>query len=118
MKSLTRGRFMAAAAAGIVGVAVPDARAVKPGSTVYLLDPCAGPSQGNPCSCNACASHAANKIFFTAGAADDGRAHTYCNCGIVPKQVPPGIRQALSRHAADSVSVDRRHLPRGLAKQV
>lgn len=118
MERLTRGRFVAAAAAGVAGIAVPNARAVQPGTTVYCLDPCAGPSEGGRCSCRACEAHAANKVFFTGDSADAGRAHTHCNCGIVPKQVAPGIRQALHRQSADGVSVDRRQLPGGLASQV
>lgn len=117
MEQITRGRFVFAAAAGIAGVAAPQV-AASPGTTVYCFDPCAGPSEGGRCSCRACEAHAANKVFFTADGADAGRAHTHCNCGIVPKQVAPGIRQALHRQSADGVSVDRRQLPRGLASQV
>lgn len=117
MKKLTRRRFVVAAAAGIAGVAAPNAFGLPPDSTVYLLDPCAGRSEGGRCSCHACELHAANKIFSTVEAADAGRAHVHCDCGIVTRQVPPGVKQALSRHSTAGAA-DRRHLPRGLASLV
>jgi len=38
-------------------------------------------------SCNACKSHAVNKIFASREAADILRAHRGCNCGIVKEEI-------------------------------
>ena len=38
-------------------------------------------------SCNACKSHAVNKIFASREAADIFRAHRGCNCGIVKEEI-------------------------------
>jgi len=38
-------------------------------------------------SCNACRSHAVNKIFSSREAADINRAHRGCNCGIVKEEI-------------------------------
>jgi hypothetical protein len=38
-------------------------------------------------SCNACKSHASNKIFVSREAADTLRAHRGCNCGIVKEEI-------------------------------
>jgi hypothetical protein len=38
-------------------------------------------------SCNACKSHAVNKIFASREAADISRAHRGCNCGIVKEEI-------------------------------
>ncbi|MBM3242745.1 hypothetical protein FJZ31_41320 [Candidatus Poribacteria bacterium] len=38
-------------------------------------------------SCNACKSHAVNKIFVSREAADTLRAHRGCNCGIVKEEI-------------------------------
>lgn len=119
MERLTRSRFVAAAAAGIAGVAAPQALAAPPGTTVYFLDPCGGPSEGGRCSCRACESHAANKIFLTAAAADSGRAHPHCNCAIVSKQVTHGLWKVLELRARGGAFDKRTHtLPPGLAKQL
>lgn len=38
-------------------------------------------------SCNACKSHASNKIFASREAANINRAHRGCNCGIVKEEI-------------------------------
>ena len=38
-------------------------------------------------SCNACKSHAVNKIFSSRKAAEINRAHPGCNCGIVTEEI-------------------------------
>ncbi len=38
-------------------------------------------------SCNACKSHAANRIYSSRQAADNDRAHLACNCRIVEEQI-------------------------------
>lgn len=40
--------------------------------------------------CNACKGHAANRYYRTPKAADGDRAHTGCNCAIVPHPLPAG----------------------------
>lgn len=40
--------------------------------------------------CNACKGHAANRFYRTPKAADGDRAHTGCNCAIVPHPLPAG----------------------------
>ncbi len=52
------------------------AHAATPGVSYRLK---AGPH----CSCRACHHHAANRLFATSAAADQGRAHPGCRCAIV-----------------------------------
>lgn len=39
-------------------------------------------------ACNACASHARNKIFQTAAVADAHRAHPGCTCAVKAVRIP------------------------------
>jgi len=80
---LSRKRFLAGAGAG--GLALPGVARAAPAQRlpVFRLKPdagiCDGP--GAACACKACYGHTA-KLFPSSQAADDNRAHLYCNCGI------------------------------------
>jgi hypothetical protein len=66
---------------------------------------------GPHCSCKACHSHAANRLFATHAAADQGRAHPGCNCKVVRSSVVDPVQwKALFGNARrlSHKSVDRR----------
>jgi len=76
--------------------------------TLWRLDTDAS---GVPCRCNACRSHAANKIFTTRQAAVVGRAHVGCRCQPVPVSASDVGSSALLLHSHDGGrSVDLRHV--------
>ncbi len=47
------------------------------------------------CECNACVSHATNKVFATQAAASEGRAHKNCACQMRAVQIRPDGYAAL-----------------------
>jgi hypothetical protein len=100
------------AGAGTFGGYVARATAA---STVQVwgLDPNWDGGDPGACGCGACAScrsHAANKWFASAAAADGGRAHSFCKCSVVPLvQVNERIYNALFTDAGARPSVDLRH---------
>jgi hypothetical protein len=80
---------------------------------VWGLDPNWDGGDPSSCGCGACAScrsHAANKWFATAAAADAGRAHPFCRCAVVPLlQVSASIYNALFVDTGSRASVDLRY---------
>jgi hypothetical protein len=80
---------------------------------VWGLDPNWDGGDPSSCGCGACAScrsHAANKWFASAAAADAGRAHPYCKCAVVPLvQVSESMFNALFAAAGARASVDLRY---------
>jgi hypothetical protein len=76
------------------------------------LDPNWGGGPG-ACGCGACSScrsHAANKLFASAAAADAGRAHAFCRCLVVPLvRLDEGMYDALFVDGGSRASVDRRY---------
>jgi hypothetical protein len=76
---------------------------------VWGLDPTAG-HDGCGCSgCAACLAHAANKLFASAAAAADGRAHPQCKCAVAQLDlVDPSVYNALFVAGGQRGSVDRR----------
>lgn len=72
------------AAAGALGGVVAQASAAET-VQVWGLDPRSASGAACGCAtCAACVTHAANKLFANAAAADAGRAHAYCKCLVVP----------------------------------
>ena len=114
-QQICRKQFLAGAAIGVAGVALPAvARAAgKTRRPVFRLSPSAGICDGprGTCACKACYGHT-NKLFPSISAADGNRAHPYCNCGIeTAAMIPYGTWVALfgnPRHIRRS-SVDLRH---------
>jgi hypothetical protein len=80
---------------------------------VWGLDPNWDGGEESSCGCGACAScrsHAANKWFASAAAADAGRAHPFCKCAVVPLvQVSESTYNALFAAAGARASVDLRY---------
>ena len=80
---------------------------------VWGLDPNWDGRDPSSCGCGACAScrsHAANKWFASAAAADAGRAHPFCRCAVVPLvEVEPATFDALFRAGGGHASVDLRY---------
>jgi hypothetical protein len=87
------------------------AAAAEP-TQAWGLDPNWG---GDPsaCGCRGCAScrsHAANKLFASAAAADSGRAHPFCRCLVVPLvRIEERVYNALFVDGGARPSVDRRY---------
>jgi hypothetical protein len=79
---------------------------------VWGLDPNWDGGDPGSCGCGACAScrsHAANKWFASAAAADAGRAHPFCKCAVIPLvQVSERVYDALFADAGARPSVDLR----------
>lgn len=97
----SRRRFVAAGIAAVGGALAtgPSALGARKTRTVYKLDTGCGAG----CSCNACVSHADNKLFGDVSAVR--RAHTGCNCLIVQGELDQGTYTALFAHGKE---VDRR----------
>ncbi len=68
----------------------------------------AGPKSRTSCTCKACHSHAANKLFFSQDEAIAGRVHPCCVCQPEALQVAPEALEALKKIAGTEPSVDRR----------
>ncbi len=81
----SRKRLLAGAGVGVAGLALPTgvSSAGSRALAVYRLNPDAGVCDGprSACACNACYGHTA-KLFPSATAADENRAHVFCNCDI------------------------------------
>lgn len=60
------------------------------------------------CTCSACRTHAANKVFFSSAAALARRAHPGCTCPAEPVAVNVDLA-ALHAVSKDGASVDLRH---------
>jgi hypothetical protein len=112
-RQLTRVGFLGSglvAAAGAFGGYAAQAAAAE-SAQVWGLDP----SWGEPgaCGCAACASclsHAANKLFASAAAADAGRAHPYCKCLVAPLvRLDEDVYRSLFVNGGGRDSVDRRY---------
>ncbi|CAN5579706.1 hypothetical protein BH10ACT2_BH10ACT2_25630 [soil metagenome] len=115
MNELTRRALMvrgAASAAAVVMTPLLVGSGTASAETTidtFALDP----TQGNSCggsscaSCQACLSHAANKLFRTSAAADAGRAHPGCNCTVVTGQ--PLTQATVTNMFAQSDMADRRY---------
>jgi hypothetical protein len=104
---LTR-RTLIAGGGAVALVALTPARAGA-ASTVptWALDPGDGSCGAAGCaSCFACQAHAANKLFQTAQAADQGRAHPGCNCTVVSGQ--PLSQATFDQIFGAGVMADRR----------
>jgi hypothetical protein len=91
-QQICRKRFLAGAAVGVAGLALPAvARAAgEKQLPVFRLSPDAGICDGprGTCACRACYGHT-NKLFPSISAANGNRAHTYCNCGIATAAMLP-----------------------------
>jgi hypothetical protein len=100
------------AAAGAFGAQVARASAFAT-VQVWGLDPNWDGGDPTSCGCGACAScrsHASNKWFASAAAADAGRAHPFCKCGVIPLlEVDESIYGALFLDGGGHASVDLRH---------
>jgi hypothetical protein len=114
-RTLSRVAFIGSglvAAAGAFGAQVARAAA---SSTVQVwgLDPNWDGGDPSFCGCGACAScrsHASNKWFASAAAADAGRAHPFCKCAVVPLlEVDESIYGALFLDGGGHASVDLRY---------
>ena len=110
-RSLSRRGFLGfglVAAAGAAACIAPRAWASPP-AQLWGLDPDWG---GESCSCGgcgACRSHAANKLFASAAAANAGRAHVFCKCLVVPVgTIDQGVYDQLFVAGSSRPSVDRR----------
>jgi hypothetical protein len=114
-RSVTRRAFLGTVL-GAGTLAVPLARGASAATnTLYQLqadwgavDPSCVPNRrDHDCSgCYACVNHAHNKVFATAAAADEGRAHARCRCLVAPlRTVDPATYDLLF---AAGPSVDRR----------
>jgi hypothetical protein len=53
--------------------------------------------------CSACRSHAANRFYISADAANTGRPHVGCNCGIVTQDLLKGTWSCYFRGGRASV---------------
>lgn len=102
---LARGAAATAALAGALGL---GASAGAESLTVYRLDPgdCTGCQ-----TCSACRGHAANKLFVSFAAADGGRAHPGCDCGVVEELMARSTWMALfgAPQRPRTESVDKRY---------
>jgi len=67
-----------------------------------------GSSGAMQCRCNACRTHAANKLFLTADDAMSGRIHPNCRCQPEAIAVPARLLGDLTNIAGGGPSVDRR----------
>ena len=113
-RTLCRRSFVGAVTAVMWGLALgragPGAAAAAESVQVWGLDPC---STGGRCSCagcSACRSHAANKLFATAAAADAKRAHPGCRCQVVALgEINRQLYDALFPAGGIRLSVDRRY---------
>ena len=94
---MRRRSFLKRAAAAFGGISLPLTRAAgvaaapKPSNSpaplpYFVLDPehpCGNAPSGHDCSaCHACHTHDANKLFVSAVAADQHRAHPNCRCVV------------------------------------
>jgi hypothetical protein len=114
-RTLSRVAFIGSglvAAAGAFGAQVARASASS-AVQVWGLDPNWDGGDPASCGCGACSScrsHASNKWFASAAAADAGRAHPFCKCGVVPLlEVDESIYGALFIDGGGHASVDLRH---------
>lgn len=110
-RSLSRRGFLGfglVALAGATAWVAPDAWASPP-AELWGLDPEWG-AEGCSCGgCGACRSHAANKLFASAAAANAGRAHVYCRCLVVPLgTIDRDVYDQLFLAGGGRPSVDRR----------
>ena len=127
--AISRRSFLgrgATATGALALAAAPSARATPAGTqqqlAVFRLDPewngaayCQvdeGAKPGSCHGCHACHLHAANKLFVSAAAADQGRAHLACHCLVASAgTLPRGTWVALfgnPKHPKRQ-SVDRRN---------
>ena len=88
---LTRRTILGVGGATLAGLTLAGLTTAGPAAAAatvqtYSLDPTIGGTCASPgCSvCNACTSHAANKLFATVVDAEAGRAHPGCRCTVVP----------------------------------
>jgi hypothetical protein len=88
---VSRKQFLAGAGVGIAAIALPAVGHAAPARqlAVFRLNPAAGICDGSAgaCACKACYGHT-NKLFPSASAADNNRAHLYCNCGVESGAIP------------------------------
>lgn len=98
------GRAAAVTAAAGLGVAFAASPAAAADTVAtFALDPVGGGSScrggtghGTCAACNACKSHAANKVFRSKEAADKVRAHKGCRCAIAAgPALEPGVADAV-----------------------
>ena len=54
-------------------------------------------------TCNACNNHSRYKIFMTAQAADQNRAHPGCNCKIVEQTITQTYMDKITLHEKNGV---------------
>jgi hypothetical protein len=111
---MTRRDLIGAAAATVTAsalapMALPGAAHAADTVETYVLDPTRGGTctSGGCMACQACQFHAANKLFKSADAAEQSRAHAGCRCSV-------GTGQSLTQATFDNVfaqgeSADRRH---------
>ncbi|MBI5087924.1 MAG: hypothetical protein HZB15_03370 [Actinobacteria bacterium] len=84
---LTRRGLIAGGGAVAVAALVPGHAGAASTVPTWALEPGDAACGTAGCSsCFACQSHAANKLFRSAEAADQGRAHPGCNCTVVSGQ--------------------------------
>lgn len=110
-----RAALLAFAAVAAAPLGLSRAMAAPSKMRVYRLDPVHRPGAGRSTSsctgCTACRRHARNKIFATAKAADNVRAHKGCKCRVVrAASIPVATYEALFGQPGnlERLSVDRR----------
>ena len=119
-----RRRFLTAVAAvmgGGVVTLVAGAEGARAAETVTLWRLNAnwgypvGPKDKTHCDCNACQTHATNKIYLTSDAALAGRIHLCCVCQPESFVVPASCAGALFAASSSSEMTDRRYAGVGAA---
>ena len=108
-RSLDRRSFLRKAATGLgasavlslSGIGSAASAASKKVKTAYRL------STHRMRACSACKGTAANRFYVSADAANKGRAHLGCNCGIVTQELKFRTWACYFRHGKSGV-YDRR----------
>lgn len=112
-RTFCRRSFVGAVTAVMWGLSLgPPVRAAAADSIqVWGLDPLSTADGRCSCvGCSACRSHAANKLFATAAAADVQRAHPGCRCRVVSLgEINRPLYDELFPAGGTRLSVDRRY---------
>ncbi len=105
-RRLVSSGLLAMSTAALIGVPVAKAASTV---SVWGLDPDGG-HEGCGCSaCNACRTHALNKIFASPADAHGGRAHPHCKCAVTQlSSVDAHVYEELFVGGGRRTSVDRR----------
>lgn len=112
-RTISRVSFLGTGLVGAAAVAGLYAPSTKASTNVQVwgLDPEGGAHDSCGCrSCQACRSHAANKLFASVSDAEASRAHPFCRCQVAPLvKVDERTYNALFVDGGARASVDRRH---------